>query len=414
MPKPQINPNRLMQTMEALGRIGETPDGMQRIAFSPADLEGRRFVMQLMAEAGLRARVDPAANIIGRLEGSVDGLPAIAIGSHTDTVPSGGKYDGSLGVLGAIECVRALRESGVRLRHPVEVLDFTNEEGTRYRRWLYGSRAMAGKLLPEDLTALDPDGVPIGQRLKDVNGDLERIHLAKRASKEFCAYLELHIEQGPELHQSKAPVGVVTAITGRVALEVAVRGFANHAGTTPMKGRRDALVAASHVVRAVGAIASHQEVCRVGTVGMIKAHPGAENVIPGLVEMSVEFRDTEEAKLRLAEQVLRQTCRDIGLESDTEIEVHRIGMTQPKPMSDRVRDITKAAAKSLGFKFSDLPSGAGHDAQSMAELCDVGMIFVPSVDGISHSPHEYSTPEACANGASVLLQALLSADEAYK
>jgi N-carbamoyl-L-amino-acid hydrolase len=403
-----------MQTLEALGRIGETPEGMQRIAFSPADLEGRRFVMQLMAQAGMRARVDPAANIIGRLEGSVDGLPAIAIGSHTDTVPGGGKYDGSLGVLGAIECVRALGESGVRLRHPVAVLDFTNEEGTRFRRWLYGSRAMAGKLLPEDVTAVDGEEVHIGQRLKDVGGDIDRIQMAKRSSKEFCAYLELHIEQGPTLHQTGVPVGVVTAITGRVALEVSVKGFANHAGTTPMKGRRDALVAASHVVQAVRAIATHQEACRVGTVGMIKVSPGAENVIPGLVELSVEFRDTDELKLRLAEQILRQTCRDIGLESDTDIQVHRIGITQPKPMTDRVRELTKAAAQSLGFKGSDLPSGAGHDAQSMAELCDVGMIFVPSVDGISHSPREYSTPEACANGAGVLLQALLSADEAYK
>jgi len=403
-----------MRTLEALGRIGETPEGMQRIAFSPADLEGRRLVMQLMAEAGLHARVDTAANMVGRVEGSVDGLPAIAIGSHTDTVPSGGKYDGALGVLGAIECVRALKDAGARLRHPIEVLDFTNEEGTRFRRWLYGSRAVAGKLLPEDLTVVDGEGVFIGRRLKDVGGDIDRIHMSKRAPKEFCAYLELHIEQGPTLHQTSVPVGVVTAITGRIALEVAVKGFANHAGTTPMKGRRDALVAAAHVVQAVGAIALRQEACRVGTVGMIKAHPGAENVIPGLVEMSVEFRDTDESKMRLAEQILRQTCRDIGVESDTEIEVHRLGVTQPKPMSERVREITKVAAKSLGFRASDLPSGAGHDAQSMAELCDVGMIFVPSVDGVSHSPREYSTPEACANGANVLLETLLAADEAYE
>ena len=193
----KINAQRLSETLKSLGRIGETPEGMQRIAFSPADVEGREFVQDLMAKAGLSVRVDAAGNVIGRKEGSVDDLPAIGMGSHTDTVPKGGKYDGALGVMGAIECVQTLKDSGVATRHPIEVLIYTNEEGTQFRRWLYGSRAMAGLLEEDDLTAVDEIGVSIGERLKDVGGDVTKIMEAARSSDEFSAYLELHIEQGP-------------------------------------------------------------------------------------------------------------------------------------------------------------------------------------------------------------------------
>ena len=184
----KINAERLSETLESLGRIGETPEGMQRIAFSPADVEGREFVQDLMAKAGLSVRVDAAGNVIGRKEGAVADLPAIGMGSHTDTVPKGGKYDGALGVMGAIECVQTLKDSGVTTRHPIEVLIYTNEEGTQFRRWLYGSRAMVGLLEEDDLTAVDEIGVSIGERLKDVGGDVTKIMEAARSSDEFSAY----------------------------------------------------------------------------------------------------------------------------------------------------------------------------------------------------------------------------------
>ncbi|MCZ6866117.1 MAG: Zn-dependent hydrolase [Chloroflexi bacterium] len=405
-----MNSERLMKTLETLGRIGESPEGMQRLAFTPADVEGRKYVTTLMTRAGLEVRVDPAGNIIGRVEGKEPGLSAIALGSHTDTVPSGGKYDGALGVLGAIECVQSLRDQSITTRRPIEVLDFTNEEGTRFRRWLYGSRAMAGVLESDDLTAVDDEGVTIGRRLEDVGGDISRIQEARRQKGDLCAYLELHIEQGPVLHQAGIPIGVVTAITGRIALEVSIIGFANHAGTTPMTNRRDALLTASRIIQAVNSIATHEEICRVGTVGMAKVSPNAENVIPGRVDLSVEFRDVELDRLHEAVHRLNGICQQLVLDKDFEIKVSELGVTKSAPMSPRLREIIEKASLGLGLNTTSLPSGAGHDAQSMAEITDVGMIFVPSVDGISHSPKEYSDPEACANGANVLLNSLLAID----
>ena len=247
-----INPQRLNDTLQSLGKIGETPEGMQRIAFSPADVKGREFVKTLMREAGMSVRVDAAGNVIARKEGTTDGLPAIGMGSHTDTVPKGGKYDGALGVIAAIESVQTLKDAAIATRHPIEVLIYTNEEGTQFRRWLYGSRAMAGLLEDDDLTCVDELGVSIGERLKDVGGDVTRISEdSARSPDEFSAYLELHIEQGPVLHRTGVAIGDVTAITGRIGMNVSVRGFANHAGTTPMGHRRDALMAATHVIQSV-------------------------------------------------------------------------------------------------------------------------------------------------------------------
>ena len=406
----QISAQRLNDTLQTLGRIGETPEGMQRIAFSPADVEGRDYVMSLMCEAGLSVRVDAAGNVIARKEGSVDGLPAIGMGSHTDTVPKGGKYDGALGVLGAIECVQTLKDEGMTTRHPLEVLVYTNEEGTQFRRWLYGSRAMAGLMEDDDLTCVDELGVPIGDRLKDIGGDVSRISEAARSSEEFSAYLELHIEQGPVLHRTGIAIGDVTAITGRIGMNVSVRGFANHAGTTPMGHRRDALMAATHVIQSVNRIATDEEMCRVGTVGMVEVSPNAENVIPGRVDISVEFRDETTQRIRQAANRFREVCDALCQRWDVTIEIEEIGLASPAPMHDDIRAVIRDSARKLGLSLSSLPSGAGHDAQSMAEITKTGMIFVPSVDGVSHSPREYTSPEDCANGANVLLQTLLALD----
>ena len=256
MTQPTIDGDRLNRALQELGKIGESPLGMQRIAFSPEDIAGREYTISLMRNAGLETRIDAAGNIIGRKEGSVPELPAIAMGSHTDTVPSGGKYDGALGVMGGIECVQTLVDAGQSLRHPVEVIVFTNEEGTRFHRWLIGSRAMAGQLLEEDLTAVDEEGVSLASRMADIGGDLSRVEEARRTRDELAAYFELHIEQGPELHQSGVPIGIVTGITGRGMFEVEFQGKSNHAGTTPMPSRRDALVSASRLVLEVQRIAS--------------------------------------------------------------------------------------------------------------------------------------------------------------
>lgn len=411
MPAITINSSRLSRTLEELGRIGDTPEGMQRIAFSPADVSGREYTMSLMRGAGLEVRIDPAGNIIGRKAGSFPGLPAIAMGSHTDTVPSGGKYDGALGVLAAIECVQTLADNDVTLRHPVETLVFANEEGTRFHRWLIGSRAMAGLLEPEDLTAVDDDGVPLSTRMADIGGDLPRIAQAARKPEELAAYFELHIEQGPTLHQSGIPLGVVTGITGRAMFGVDVKGIANHAGTTPMPARHDALVSASRLVLAVQEVAADLEICRVGTVGSIQAHPNAVNVVPGSVRLGLEFRDMSmDALFAAASELGRATARIAAADGVTmEIERHRF--TDSVPIVPRMQELVEEAANRTGLAHIRLPSGAGHDAQVIASITDMAMIFVPSTDGISHAPEEFSTPEQCVNGAQALLELLILADE---
>lgn len=413
MPRYLINAPRMNQTLEELGHLGESPDGMDRVAYSPEDIAGREYTIKLMRQAGLDTRIDTAGNIIGRSAGSDDALPAIALGSHTDTVPKGGKYDGALGVMASIEAVRTLKEHGHRTRHPVEVISFTNEEGTRFHRWLVGSRSMAGLLEQEDLDAVDDNGHGLGPCLADIGGDLSRIGEAVRSPGELAAYFELHIEQGPNLYQSGTPIGVVTGITGRAVFEVEVEGKANHAGTTPMSTRRDALVSASKLVLAIQKMAAEQEICRVATVGSIKAIPNAVNVIPGAASIGLEFRDTDMESLAAAEQELRRITDQAVVDDGVEIQINRHRFTSSAPITPEMQALVAEAAENCGMIWEALPSGAGHDAQALANIAPMAMLFVPSVDGISHSPEEYSTPEDCANGTQVLLELLLLADDRF-
>jgi len=413
MPRYSINESRINQTLQELGHLGESPEGMDRVAYSPEDIAGRDYTIKLMQEAGLETRIDAAGNIIGRRAGSDDNLPAIAFGSHTDTVPKGGKYDGALGVMGAIEVIRTLEEQGHRTRHPLEVIDFTNEEGTRFHRWLVGSRSMSGLLEQEDLDALDDDGLSLGPCIADIGGDLSRIGEAVRSPGQLAAYFELHIEQGPYLHQSGNPIGVVTGITGRAVFEVEIEGKANHAGTTPMSTRRDALVSASKLVLNIQKMAAEQEICRVSTVGSIKAIPNAVNVIPGHASIGLEFRDTDMEALAAAEQELRRITDQAAVDDTVDIEVIRHRFTSAVPITADMQALVAEAAENCGMTWEPLASGAGHDAQAVANIAPVAMIFVPSIDGISHAIEEYSTPQDCANGAQVLLELLLLADDRF-
>ena len=412
-PSIKINAARLNRTLAELGRMGETPQGMMRLAYSPADIQGREYAMSLMRQAGLETRIDPAGNIIGRKPGSDPDLPAIALGSHTDTVPNGGKYDGALGVLGAIEVAHTLAENSRTLRHPLEVIIFTNEEGTRFHRWLLGSRAMAGLLEPEDYTAVDEEGVSLERRLADIGGDLSRIDQARRHRGELAAYFELHIEQGPTLHQTGTPLGAVTGITGRYVFKVEVQGKANHAGTTPMANRHDALAAASHIVLATQRLAFEAEICRVATVGNIQATPNAVNVVPGEVSLGVEFRDVDVNSLNAAETTLRRNAAEIADAHRVSISINPVESTAAVPLPARMQGLVAEAADQAGLSFQSLPSGAGHDAQAIAQITESGMVFVPSVDGISHSPDEFTLPSDCANGVQALLNMLLMADARF-
>ena len=411
MPGLNINAARLNQTLEELGKFGETPEGMDRLAFSPADVESREYTMGLMREAGLEVRIDTAGNIIGRRAGSDNSLPAIAMGSHTDTVPLGGKYDGALGVMGAIEVVKTLAENSHVTRHPIEAIVFTNEEGTRFHRWLIGSRAMAGMLEPEDLAAVDAEGVSLAQRMGDIGGDLSRVDDAERQPGDLAAYFELHIEQGPYLYRSGTPIGVVTGITGRGVFELDINGMSNHAGTTPMSERRDALVAAAKLVVQVQRMAAEDEICRVATAGALDVLPNAVNVVPGRATVGVEIRDLDMAALEAAERELTRMALESEQQDGVQISINRHRFTDAVPITPGMQDWVGEAAERAGFTWERVPSGAGHDAQAIATIAPMAMVFVPSVGGISHAIEEYSSPEDCANGTQVLLELLLLADE---
>jgi N-carbamoyl-L-amino-acid hydrolase len=406
-PPLHVDSDRLQQHLAGLAKFGANPEGgVSRVAFSEADVAGRAYVAQLMRDAGLTVRADAAGNLIGRREGRDAKLPAILIGSHTDSVPSGGNYDGDVGVLGAIEVTQRLQESGVHLRHPLEVVDFTDEEGG-----LVGSLAMTGRTKPGTLDVMSQSGKTVRDGLRAVGGDPDRLAEAKRRPDELLAYVELHIEQGGILEANETDIGVVEGIVGIRWWDVTVSGFANHAGTTPMDQRRDALVSAAQLVLAVNEIAKSMPGRQVATVGRIRAEPGAPNVIPGKVVLSLEIRDLDAPKMQQVFDAIHARAEEIAKGQSTPVEFKEVEVgLEPAPTDERMRTIIGDAAASLGLSTRLMPSGAGHDAQDMAHVVPTGMIFVPSVGGISHSPKEYTAPKDVANGADVLLQTVIAID----
>lgn len=404
----RVNAARIEQRIMKLSEFGRNPEGgVSRVAFSAADIQGRKYIMSLMQQAGLKVRIDAAGNIIGRREGRNPKLPPIVFGSHIDSVPHGGNYDGDVGVIGAIECVQVLEENGIVTDHPLEVVVFSDEEGG-----LVGSRAMIGELSEEALDVVSHSGKTIREGIRAIGGDPDHLHEAVRKKGDIKAFIELHIEQGSILDSEGIQIGVVEGIVGINWWDVTIEGFANHAGTTPMDRRQDALLAAAHLIIAVNKVVTGVPGRQVGTVGRIKAEPGAPNVIPGRVVMSLELRDLSAEKIQMLFNKIVEEARAIEKKTGTKITFTPIDVTAvPAPTDERIRQIIAEAAKELGLSYIFMPSGAGHDAQDMARIAPTGMIFVPSVGGISHSPEEYTRPEDMANGANVLLQTILKIDK---
>ncbi len=409
-PALRVNAERLQERIDRLARIGGTPQGVTRLAFTEADLRGREYVTRLMQEAGLQVRVDDAGNLSGRRQGRQPVRPAIVLGSHIDTVPLAGAYDGVLGVMAAIECVQVLEEHGIRTRHPLEVIVFANEEGG-----MTGSRALSGRLNAQALDESSRSGMSIRQGIAALGGDAGRISRAIRRPGEVRAYLELHIEQGGSLESEGTDIGIVEGFVGIRWWDVTAKGFANHAGTTPMNARQDALLAAAKLVIAVHQAARSLPGRQVATVGRITAEPGAPNVIPGRVELSLELRDLAGPKLDQLFQEIRRQARLIGQETKTGIEFKEIDIgVEPTLTDPKLQEVIREAAEAMGLSYARLPSGAAHDAQNMARIAPSALIFVPSVGGISHSPREYTRPRDVANGANLLLQTLIRLDRQAK
>ncbi len=403
---PTVDGDRLNAILDDFRQFGGTPGGgTTRLAYSDHDLACRDYARGVMERAGLDVSVDLAGNLVGRRPGADPATLPIVVGSHIDTVPAGGSYDGQIGSAGAIEVALTLNDRGIPLRHPLEVVLFANEEGGKT-----GSRALVGRVAPFELDVLTASGFTIGEGTARIGGDPARIAEAQRRPGSMAGFFELHIEQGAFLEADGIEIGVVEGIVGIRRWNVTVTGMQNHAGTTPMPQRRDALVAAADVVLAVHEVANAMPGRQVATVGRIEAEPGAPNVVPGVVRATIEIRDLEMDKISLVFAEIEGRVRAIESDREVDIALDPFYESLAAPTDPRFRDIVEASANALGYTSVRMPSGAGHDAQSMAELGPVGMTFVPSRGGISHSPDEYSAPDAIVRGANVLLGSVLALD----
>jgi beta-ureidopropionase / N-carbamoyl-L-amino-acid hydrolase len=403
----QINPERLMQALDALAQIGHLPNGgVSRLAFSADDLRARRQVQAWMVEAGMRVRIDAAGNMIGYYPGRNPDLGALATGSHIDTVPVAGRYDGCLGVLAGIEVVRTLQARGQRLNHAIEVIVFTDEE-----RSVIGCKAMAGEVSADPSGYARLDGTPIQTCLKTIGGDWQQIATAQRQPGEIAAFVELHVEQGGVLEHFARPIGNVTGIVGQYRFAVTIIGRPNHAGTTPMNRRQDALVAAAQVILAVHRIATETPGEQVATVGYVNVLPNATNTIAGQVDLRIDARDLCQDNLDRIVQAIHQALTPIAAATGTAITMQPMLQIRPTLASPQIMQTIEQVCQDLGLAVMALPSRAGHDAQEIGRFAPMGMIFVPSRSGISHSEQEYTDPVECAQGANVLLQTFLRLDE---
>jgi N-carbamoyl-L-amino-acid hydrolase len=404
---PLVDGTRLNRRLAELARFGGTPEGgTNRPAYSDADLAAREWVTERLREAGVDVGTDVAGNLIGTREGESTAGTPLMLGSHIDSVPSGGNYDGQVGAIAALEVAATLADAGHRTRHPLEFAIWANEEGGKT-----GSRAVAGEVAPAELALETASGFTIADGTRRIGGDPSRLTEARRQPGSIAAYLELHVEQGAVLDRDGIAIGVVEGIVGIKRWNVTVSGFANHAGTTPMDQRRDAMVAAARIIDAVNRIAVETPGRQVATVGRLEAHPGAPNVVPGRVTFTLESRDLDMDKIDAVFEAIRVRAGEIVGASDTSVAFEQYYVSRAAPTDPGLRDVIEAEAHGLELTTLRMPSGAGHDAQSIALLGPVGMIFVPSKDGISHSPLEYTAPEEITAGANVLLRALLAVDE---
>ncbi|WP_194775303.1 Zn-dependent hydrolase [Pararhodonellum marinum] len=404
--KLRVNEDRIENRIFELAKYGRDENGRgYRVAYSKGDIEGRAWFMQLMENAGLEVSIDSGGNILGKRKGKNPSLKTIAFGSHIDMVPDGGDYDGTLGSLVALEVIEVLNENKIVTDHPLEIIIFSNEEGGTF-----GSKALVGKLTTDNLKLMSQSGLTIAEGIKAISGDTHNLTSCIRNKEEFLAFVELHIEQGGILDKENIRVGVVEGIVGIDEWDVTVEGFANHAGTTPMNLRKDAMLSAAKLIIACNEVISSHKGKQVGTVGKISAQPGAYNVVPGKAVFGLEIRDLSQDKIRTLFQEIEKRAAAIAAEDGTTITFNQILNMSPALSNKAIQDKIVQSAKELGLTYKNMQSGAGHDSQQMATIAPMGMIFVPSVGGISHSPKEFTKAADIANGANVLLQTIMALD----
>lgn len=405
---PRIDQDRLENRIIELAKFGLQNNGeTERVAFSDADIEAQQWVVSLLKEMGLETHIDFAGNIIGLRKGTNPTKKPISFGSHIDRVPNGGNYDGCVGSMSALEVLEVLNENKIKTKHPLEIIIFSNEEGG-----VMGSRAIAGHLGKSALSIKNSTGYTMGEGIMRLGGDTTRIAQVARKKGDIAAFLELHIEQGGILEKRHLNIGIVEGIVGLKWWQVAFNGFANHAGTTPMNARQDALLAAARFIIAVNEVATGFEGAQVATVGKISAAPGAPNVIPGKVTASLEIRDLALEVIEKVYKAIQERASEISKDTGVAITFSALDTTaDPAIMDASIQQEIEKTTRALGLSYTYMPSGAGHDAQDMALIAPTGMIFIPSKGGISHSPQEFSSAEDMANGANVLLQTILAIDD---
>lgn len=407
VPTIKINAARVNEHLAHLHQFGLTADGgVTRYAYTPAEQAATEQVARWMNEAGLSVRRDAVGNLFGRLEGKRPG-PAVLTGSHLDSVPHGGHYDGPLGVLGSLEAVQSMREQGYVPELPIEVVSLVGEEGSRFAHGLLGSSVLTGEFPLEEADRLrDRDGVTLAEAVRQNGMDPALLPTAQVKAGTYAAYVEMHIEQAGLLESHNLPVGIVTGIAGMHQLQGVIRGRAEHAGACPMELRRDPMPAAAEVILAVEQAARESNPATRATVGFVQAHPGASNVIPDAVALSFDIRDLDGARrdacMERIKSVFAQVCQRRGLTGEMELQ----HSSRPTLCDPQIMGVMESSARQLGLEPFRLPSGAVHDGANVAALCPVGMIFVRSRDGLSHCPQEFSSPEDIAAGTALLAQTL--------
>ena len=400
-----INGPRLWSSLMEMARIGATPKGgVKRLTLTDLDRESRDLFAKWCKDAGCAITVDRMGSMFARRKGADNKLPPVMLGSHLDTQPTGGKFDGALGVMAALEVVRTLNDLDIRTRHPIEIAMWTNEEGSRFAPAMTASGVFAGVIKLEDaLKIKDVDGLEIGKELK-------RIGYAGKAQvggREVAAFFELHIEQGPILEEEGIDIGIVTAANGQKWYEITLTGVESHAGPTPMNRRKDALVGAARIIELVNGIGHAHDPAACATCGMIQAYPNSRNVIPGSVFLTVDFRHPDARKLISMDKALRKGVAEITKKAGLTFEMKMVADFAPQPFDKACVDAVRKAAKKLGYSAREITSGAGHDAVYMARVAPAAMVFTPCVDGISHNEAEDMKPEWATAGCNVLVHAVL-------
>ena len=413
-PSFHIDGKRLKTHITKLSRFGKNPEGgVSRLGFSAEDRSARDWLLEKMSAVGLEVWTDQAANLHGRRQGREPELPVVLFGSHIDSVPQGGIFDGTLGSLGALEVLQTLQEEGTETRHPMEMVVWADEEGVHFGQGLFGSRAATSGPKRGELELVGRDGLSLSEWLARYGQNPKETERAILNPERVAAYLELHIEQGARLYREGLELGIVEGIVGIYRFAAEIEGFANHAGTTPMDDRLDALLSAAKLTQAVREEVIAKPGRQVGNVGLIQASPGAPNVVPGRVSLPIELRDLDETVVEDVIERIRGRASAIAREDGTTIRIEPFASEGPAPTDVGLQEIIARVGGEMRWSTKRLPSGAGHDAQNVSRHnIPTGMIFVPSQNGISHNPNEWTDWDDCSRGVEALYRTVLEIDKA--